>query len=224
MGWIIGPHSAHLIPQGLPGASDLLLFDSGGSAGYGLPNGTAPDGTANQHRDFSRVLQLNPATLEIVWQYSPDEAGYVEPLDSYKFYSPLLGAAQRLPNGNTLITEGADGRVFEVTPEYETVWEYVHPYLREDERGLLQDTVIRADRVPYEWAAQLEKPQETPVVPPNVRNYRVSGSPRGEGRGRITAVQGVDPGRKKAVRDPHVRPRPGESEDRDFCVVTPKNQ
>jgi hypothetical protein len=35
---------------------------------------------------------------------------------------------QRLPNGNTLITEGAFGRIFEVTAAGETVWEYVVPY------------------------------------------------------------------------------------------------
>ena len=35
---------------------------------------------------------------------------------------------QRLPNGNTLITEGSDGRVFEVTPDHKIVWEFVSPY------------------------------------------------------------------------------------------------
>lgn len=224
LGWIIGPYHAHLIPKGLPGEGDLLLFDSGGSAGYGLPNGTSPDGTANQHRDFSRVLQINPSTLDIIWQYTPDEAGHVEPLDSYKFYSPLLGAAQRLPNGNTLITEGADGRIFEVTPDHETVWEYIHPYFQRDERGLLSNSVSRAYRVPYTWISQLEQPQETSIVPPNVTNFRVPGSPHGAGNGKTTIVQGVDPERRKAVRDPHVKPGADESEERDFCVVTPRNQ
>ena len=46
----------------------------------------------------------------------------------YKVYSHYISAAQRLPNGNTLITEGADGRIFEVTPQHELVWEYVSPY------------------------------------------------------------------------------------------------
>ena len=34
---------------------------------------------------------------------------------------------QRLPNGNTLICEGSFGRLFEVTPDGATVWEYVNP-------------------------------------------------------------------------------------------------
>lgn len=36
--------------------------------------------------------------------------------------------AQRLSNGNTMIDEGATGRVFEVTPRGEIVWEYRSPY------------------------------------------------------------------------------------------------
>ena len=39
---IIGQHHAHLIPKGLPGAGNLLVFDNGGSSGYGAPSGIAP--------------------------------------------------------------------------------------------------------------------------------------------------------------------------------------
>ena len=34
IGWIIGQHHAHMIPQGLPGAGNILIFDNGGWAGY----------------------------------------------------------------------------------------------------------------------------------------------------------------------------------------------
>jgi hypothetical protein len=37
--------------------------------------------------------------------------------------------AQRLLNGNTLITESSFGRFFEVTREGAIVWEYVTPFL-----------------------------------------------------------------------------------------------
>src|SRR5690606_19975637 len=33
---IIGPHHPHLIPEGLPGAGNVLVFDNGGAAGYGF--------------------------------------------------------------------------------------------------------------------------------------------------------------------------------------------
>jgi len=39
-----------------------------------------------------------------------------------------MGYAQRLPNGNTLITESSFGRFFEVTKQGEIVWEYVNPF------------------------------------------------------------------------------------------------
>jgi hypothetical protein len=46
----------------------------------------------------------------------------------WQFFSPLLSNAQRLPNGNTVINEGLSGRLFEVTPAGDVVWEYVNPY------------------------------------------------------------------------------------------------
>ena len=46
----------------------------------------------------------------------------------WNFFSPRMGCAQRLPNGNTLITESSFGRLFEVTKEGEIVWEYVNPF------------------------------------------------------------------------------------------------
>ena len=123
LGWIIGKHHVHLIPRGLPGEGNLLIFDNGGWAGYGAPNPGAPMGIKNALRDYSRVLEIDPLTLEIAWQYTPVEAGCRMPFDANRFYSPIVSAAQRLPNGNTLITEGTGGRLIEVTPDHRIVWE-----------------------------------------------------------------------------------------------------
>ena len=38
-----------------------------------------------------------------------------------------MGSAYRLPNGNTHVTSGQYGHLFEVTPQGEVVWEYVSP-------------------------------------------------------------------------------------------------
>ena len=103
LGWIIGKHHAHLIPRGLPGEGNLLVFDNGGWAGYGAPNPGAPTGIKNALRDYSRVLEIDPITLEILWQYTPAEAGYRMPMDANRFYSPFVSSAQRLPNGLSLI-------------------------------------------------------------------------------------------------------------------------
>ena len=155
IGQIIGQHHVHMIPKGLPGAGNILIFDNGGEAGYGSPNPMAPSGVYNARRYYSRVLEINPVTLEIVWQYRE------EPV--FKFFSPYASGVQRLPNGNTLITEAQTSRVFEVTPEKEIVWEYVRP-----EKGW----VFRAYRIPYDWIPQLkEKPIERAVIPPEPSEF-----------------------------------------------------
>ncbi|MBT8355024.1 MAG: aryl-sulfate sulfotransferase, partial [Desulfofustis sp.] len=146
LGWIIGQHHAHMIPQGLPGEGNILVFDNGGWAGYGAPNPGAPTGAKNALRDFSRVLEFDPVTLKIIWQYTPTEAGYLQPVDANRFYSPFISSAQRLPNGNTLITEGSGGRIIEVTKDHEIVWEYISPYWG---RQMNINMIYRAYRVPY---------------------------------------------------------------------------
>ena len=62
---------------------------------------------------------MDPATSEITWEYQGDP--------SISFYSYHISGAERLANGNTLICEGAPGRIFEVTPNQGIVWEYINP-------------------------------------------------------------------------------------------------
>lgn len=171
-GWVIGQHHLHMIPRGLPGEGNLLVFDNGGWGGYGPVNGTSPHGQNSEHRDYSRVLEFDPTTLEIKWQYTARDAGY---LDRFRFYSPYISSAQRLPNGNTFITEGSDGRLFEVTPNREIVWEYINPYYGAF-GGKTLNMVYRAYRVPYEWVPQVKHPAEAPVIPPASGSYRVLGA------------------------------------------------
>jgi hypothetical protein len=164
LGQISGQHHPHIIPVGLPGAGNLMVFDNGGSAGYGVGNPGASDGTNIVKRDYSRVLEINPVTFEKVWEYSiPGGA-------DFQFFSPNVSSAQRLANGNTLITEGAAGRIFEVTEENEIVWEYVNPHFN-SENG--RNNMYRAYRVPYDWIPQLPRPEERAVVPPNLAEFRI---------------------------------------------------
>ena len=161
-----------MIPRGLPGEGNILVYDNGGWAGYGAPNPAAPMGVKNATRDWSRVLEFDPVTLKLVWSYTPHDAGFVEPLDANRFYSPFISSAQRLPNGNTLITEGSDGRIFEVTPEHEVVWEFINPHM--DNRNM--NMVYRAYRVPYEWVPQAEHGPEVAIAKPDMKNFRMPGS------------------------------------------------
>ena len=156
---MIGQHHAHVIPKGLPGAGNLLVFDNGGSSGYGFANPIAPDGTGAFARATSRVLEINPVTLELVWSYA-----------NPRFFSTNISSAQRLPNGNTLVTAGAGGRVFEVTREGTIVWEYMYPLFS---GANASNAVYRAYRVPYGWIPQLTSPTERRITPPALGDFRV---------------------------------------------------
>jgi hypothetical protein len=156
---IIGQHHAHVIPKGLPGAGNLMVFDNGGPSGYGLPSPIAPNGTGIYARATSRVLEIDPVALKLVWSYT-----------SPGFFATNISGAQRLPNGNTLITEGPDGRLFEVTREGTIVWEYVFPLFT---GARSTNSVYRAYRIPYEWIPQIERPAERAVTPPPAGEFRV---------------------------------------------------
>lgn len=96
----------------------------------GLPSRTSKDGTKTDKRDSSRVLEIDPVSLKVVWQFTGSVwGGMIPSIGNTKFYSQLISSAQRLPNGNTMITEGSDCRIFEVTPEKEVVWEYYAPFI-----------------------------------------------------------------------------------------------
>jgi len=95
----------------------------------------------------SRVLEFDPFSQEVFWAY---EGGPDRP-----FYTSTCGSNQRLPNGNTLITESDAGRAFEVTRGGAVVWEYVSPF-RAGEEGELVATLFEVVRLPLdlpvEWA------------------------------------------------------------------------
>jgi hypothetical protein len=95
----VGQHDPDLLPDG-----HILLFDNSGDYGPG---------------GISRVLEIDPRTQQIVWQYAGDA--------DHPLASMVRSAQQRLANGNTLITESEGGRLLEVTPAGEIVWEYYNP-------------------------------------------------------------------------------------------------
>lgn len=68
----------------------------------------------------SRILEFNPFSKEILWEYKGDS--------QKPFYTMGCGSCRRLSNGNTLITETDFGRAFEVTPQKEIVWEFINPH------------------------------------------------------------------------------------------------
>ena len=137
-----------------------MVFDNGGASGYGRPNSTALNGQNIYARPTSRVLEIDPATLKLVWSYT-----------SPTFFATNISGAQRLLNGNTLVTEGPSGRVFEVTKDGDIVWEYVFPMFTAGARPT--NSVYRAYRLPYGWIPQLARPKEVAVTPPPAGKFRV---------------------------------------------------
>jgi hypothetical protein len=87
---------------------------------------------------FSQVVEVDRETNKVVWSYQGDPV--------LAFYSFMISGADRLANGNVLITEGATGRIFEVTSDGETVWEYVSPWMMAGRFGN-SPAVFRAYRI-----------------------------------------------------------------------------
>lgn len=72
------------------------------------------------------LLPFDPASgflVEAGQPHGPDAPAWSYE-DAPTFFSPFISGAQRLPNGNTLICQGAAGRIFEVTRDGQIVWEW----------------------------------------------------------------------------------------------------
>jgi len=97
------------------------------------------------NRGRSRIVEMDPLTLETVWTYQGE--------DPDDFHSEWCGAVQRLANGNTLITETNNGRAFEVTPSGDIVWEFINPNQVEQEGTTLIASLWETIRLPMDYGA-----------------------------------------------------------------------
>ena len=113
-------HNAHWIKSGLPGAGHLLLFNNGGERADGSYSSVdelvLP---ADSHGDYARKPGSAFEPAQPVWSYTAPKKP--------DFFSSFISGTQRLSNGNTLVCSGANGTIFEVTPEKTIVWKYVNP-------------------------------------------------------------------------------------------------
>jgi hypothetical protein len=111
-----------------------------------LPGGHVMVFDNNVGGDFSRVVEIDPLTQEVVWSY--------EGTSERPFYSKTCGTSQRLSNGNTLITESDAGRAFEVTPSKEIVWEFINTRRAGENAeyiALLPEVVRLPPDFPLDW-------------------------------------------------------------------------
>ena len=123
-------HEAVLLGDDVPGAGNVLLFNN----------------RYHSKNRQSEVLEIDPAEGSVVWRYT-----------SENFFSDTAGTAQKLPNGNVLITSSRGGRVFEVTPDAdaEIVWQWTPPF-----------NPMRTQRYPADFCPQLAAlpPMQTSAV------------------------------------------------------------
>jgi hypothetical protein len=116
---LFGQHNIQWIPKGLHGEGHLLVFNNG---------------ARREPEEYSAVDELEPPTDKAGHYIRREHApfGPDAPLWSYSnkadFFSWYISGTQRLPNGNTLVDAGAQGIVFEVTPEKEVVWKCINPF------------------------------------------------------------------------------------------------
>ena len=112
------PHQPTLLESG-----NLLIFDNG------------------FHRGYSRIVEVEPSSGDIVWEYKGD------PPKSFR--SKIMGGVQGLPNGNVLVTESLRGHAFEITRDGEVVWEFFNPdvNVEKDKRA----TLYRVERVSLDY-------------------------------------------------------------------------
>lgn len=125
-GHLAGQHNPTLLDSG-----NILVFDNGAHRAY-----TAID--------YSRVIEVDPRTDRIVWEYKDNPV--------YDFNSFICSGAQRMPGGTTVICECTKGRLFEVTMEGETVWEYVSPFYYEHPIFGTNNMIFRCVRYDKEHA------------------------------------------------------------------------
>jgi hypothetical protein len=95
-GELDGPHDGTVLADG-----NFLLFDNG------------------WHRGWSRVIELDPLSRKIVWQYRGTGKS--------SFFSKSRGSGQRLATGQTLIGNSNSGQALLIDPDGKPIWEFNNP-------------------------------------------------------------------------------------------------
>ena len=156
-----GVHDIQWIGDGLPGAGNLLLFNNGLS----VPRASGDGDPQSEFMEINPYLGENGVEKDDY--VNPPEAGYTDimpgtndgqgPRAPRRLFSNQIvsmyhttdgfnsfhgSAVERLPNGNTLVQLARPGRMVELTPDGEVVWEYVNPVTW---GGQLVKTLITSD-------------------------------------------------------------------------------
>lgn len=139
-------HNANWIPRGYKDSGNIMIFNNGWErdTAYSSIDVIKPP-LANGI--YNPSLPYLPSNL--TWQYKDSVPT--------RFYSQIISGAHRLPNGNTLICSGVQGRLFEVTLQKKIVWEYRNPIsqvaVQNDGESASNNSVFRCTFYPNTYAA-----------------------------------------------------------------------
>jgi hypothetical protein len=128
---LFNQHDAHWIPSGLPDEGRVLVFNNGsGRADGDYSSADEIILPMNVEGRYERGAGAVVGPEAAAWSYSAP--------NKTEFFAAFMGGLQRLPNGNTLISTGIGGVVFEVAPDKKIVWRYIIPTKAMDRIGVPQ--------------------------------------------------------------------------------------
>lgn len=113
---LFGQHDVQWIEEGREGSGDFLVFNNG--------NGRSPSYSSVDVIQVAYVEGNYPLQSNGTW--GPNAPSWSWGLDQ-DIYAQSISGAERLPNGNTLVTFGTQGTLLEVDLEGEIVWKYISP-------------------------------------------------------------------------------------------------
>jgi hypothetical protein len=147
-----GQHDAQWIPEGYPGAGNIMVFDNGSDRPAGRYSSVVeikPPVDADGSYPIGAGGRFGPK--KPVWEYmAPDKRS---------FFADFISGAHRLANGNTFICSGPRGRFFEVSAKGDIVWEYKNPYSGDapNPAGDPPYSVFRATHIPPDHPALADR-------------------------------------------------------------------
>ena len=116
---LFAAHHVQWIDKDLPGEDNILIFNNGRNR----PDGdySSVDEIQVPLDGFNYLLEFNESygPSDLVWTYQAP--------NNTDFFADHISGCQRLPNGNTLICSGPQGRFFEVNSNGDMLWEYINP-------------------------------------------------------------------------------------------------
>ena len=155
-------YGAGKAPAGYADDGDQKLW--GPHAPDWLPNGNLSiidNGARRPSHNYTRAVELDPKTNAVVWQWTP----MAVKANPSNFYSHYQDGAQKLPNGNWMLTTSNDGHVIEVTSDKNIVWELANP--------VREDRIYKATNIHGKGGASIHKALRYPADFPGFQGTKM---------------------------------------------------